>query len=187
MSVIKETISIQELIERLATGRARELRKYWSQILLFLFLPVEGAKVKLREVKDERGNVRYEPEFDVEGYPAFAKQLIPLILASNLDELKNGDKNLKRALNACLKLNLKISILEQYADKESLSSLSILRQYANTNMLARLGLSTDIYAQLSQNPLFYPPATEESKKKESKGLSVEMARKLLRKEGVTEE
>jgi hypothetical protein len=143
-------------------------------------LPVEGAKVKLREVRDENGNIRYEPEFDIEGYPAFAKQLIPLILAGNLDELKNGDKNLRRALNACLKLNLKISILEQYADKESLSSLSILRQYANTNMLARLGLSTDIFAEMSQNPLFYPPATG-SESKTEEGITIPTTRRKKEK------
>jgi hypothetical protein len=156
--------------------------RYWKQIQTFLFLPVEGAKVKLREVRDENGNVRYEPEFDIEGYPAFAKQLIPLILAGNLDELKNGDKNLRRALNACLKLNLKISILEQYADKESLSSLSILRQYANTNMLARLGLSTDIFAEMSQNPLFYPPMTEKGQGVESQGINIPVTRKKKERE-----
>jgi hypothetical protein len=181
MSIVKETISISELLERLASGRAREIVRYYRQIQSLLFLPVEGAKVRLKEIRDENGNVRYEPVFDLEGYPAFAKQLVPLLLASNLNELKNGDKNLRRALNACLKLNLKISILEQYADKESLSSLSILRQYANTNMLARLGLSTDIFAELSQNPLFYPPAIEGGEKQVEGGIVIPEERKKKRR------
>jgi hypothetical protein len=181
VSIVKETISISELLERLASGRAREIVRYYRQIQSLLFLPVEGAKVRLKEIRDENGNVRYEPEFDLEGYPAFAKQLVPLLLAGNLNELKNGDKNLKRALNACLKLNLKISILEQYADKESLSSLSILRQYANTNMLARLGLSMDIFAELSQNPLFYPPAVESEKQTEG-GIVIPATRKKKERE-----